>query len=396
MHSDHHGHPVDPFDPDHRGGAGRGSAPSPPGGESAPVPPPRPAGDTATGPPGRPPDALRLTTPTDVIAVLPYLAGGPPDPGIAVLALRNGRVHAVLCADLDGDGIPPGSRSAPPAVDRAAAEGCDTLLVVAFGPPELVTPHVDGLLAAARGRGMTVLDALRVTDGRYWSYTCSDTSCCPPEGTVVDVDRSTAPADAVLRGITPLAPFHTAVPDAARVRSLLEPVSGPVGAAVAEAAAEVAARVRGRDGRDCDGLVDLGLPAVRAAVRAEYRSEGVTDPGEVAALGVYLTHTRVRDEVWARITAASAQAHQRLWSRVARHVPEHLRAAPASLLAVAAWQRDDRALASAALDVALDADPGYSMALLMSRALAWGLPVRRWRQAAPRWTEGKEDWGEGD
>ncbi|OLT26864.1 hypothetical protein BJF83_20115 [Nocardiopsis sp. CNR-923] len=131
---------------------------------------------------------------------------------------------------------------------------------------------------------------------------------------------------------------------------------------------------------------------MRAAVRAESRGESVTEPRELASLGVYLTQTRVRDEAWARITARSADAHRRLWSRVTRHVPERLRAAPASLLAVAAWQSDDRELAAAALDVSLTADPGYSMALLMSRALAWGMPVRRWREAAPRWTEGKEDW----
>ncbi|MCY9785142.1 DUF4192 domain-containing protein [Nocardiopsis sp. EMB25] len=401
MRFDHHGHPVDPFnpdrhgDPDRHGAAGHDADPSRLGDEPTPVPPPRPPANTATGPPDGPLGALRLTTPTDVIAALPYLAGDPPDPGIVVLALRDGRVRAVLRADLDGDGTPPGSRSAPPAVDHVAAERCDTLLIVAFGPPGSVTAHVDGLLAAARERGITVLDALRVTGGRYWSYTCSDPSCCPPEGTVVDVDRSTAPADAVLRGIAPLRPFHTAATDAARVRSLLEPVPGSVGTVVAAAAEEVAARVRERVVRGSDALVDLGLPEVRAAVRAEYRSEGVTDPEGLAALGVYLTQTRVRDEVWARITATSAEAHQRLWSRVTRHVPERLRAAPAALLAVAAWQGDDRALASAALDVALTADPGYSMALLMNRALAWGLPVRRWREAAPRWAEGKEDWGEG-
>ena len=77
--------------------------------------------------------------------------------------------------------------------------------------------------------------------------------------------------------------------------------------------------------------------------------------------------------------------HQELWARVTRHLPRHQRAAPASLLAVAAWQRGDEPLAAAALEVALAADPGYSMAVLMSRALAWGLPVERWREFTPRW-----------
>lgn len=360
-----------------------GAGPPPEGGRAdatphGPVPPP---GASSAG------ETLALTTPTDVIATLPYLVGEPPDPGIVVLAVRDKAVHSAFCGGLDLLGAPgePAARAAIP-VHTAASEGCTALVVVAYGAPERVTPYVDTLLAEARRYALTVIDALRVTDGRYWSYTCRGAGCCPVEGTVVNVDASQVPARAVLHGIVPAPSFHATTADVARVRAVLEPVRGTERAAMDVAAEEAAAQARRLLDQGMRGaLIDRALTTVLAAVRAEREGRGVTSRKELAWLGVYLTEIRVRDEVWARITAEAAPVHQELWARVTRHLPGHRRAAPASLLAVAAWQRGDEPLAAAALEVALTADPGYSMAVLMSRALAWGLPVERWREFAPRW-----------
>ncbi|QUX30441.1 DUF4192 domain-containing protein [Nocardiopsis akebiae] len=397
MHSDQPHHPLGPSDPrrpldsapdhDRPAQSDRPTASGRSRGGGAPVPPPRsPGGQGRTGPAAAG-TALTLTNPTDVIATLPYLVGTPPDPGIVVLAVRDKGVHSAFCGDLDrlaaaGD---PLERAVVP-VDMAAAEGCTSLVVVAYGPPERVTPHVDRILSAARSRGLTVVDALRVTGGRYWSYTCARADCCPVEGTVVNVDSSTVPASAVLHGIVPVQPLSEVTAGIDRVREVLRPVHGPERTAMDEVAGEVQARARRLLDQGMRGsLTDRGLSAVLAAVRAEREGRGVTDREELAWLGVYLGEIRVRDEAWARITAEAAPAHQELWARLARHLPRHQRAAPASLLAVAAWQRGDEPLAAAALEVALDADPGYSMAVLMSRALAWGLPVERWREFTPRW-----------
>ncbi|MEE2038900.1 DUF4192 domain-containing protein [Nocardiopsis sp. CT-R113] len=397
MHSDQQ-HPRDPHDPPdsprprHQPDqAGHTGAPTPTGalrdgpGSADPVPRTRTpdggvSGDASSG-------ALTLTNPTDIIATLPYLVGEPPDPGVVVLAIRGRGVHSVFCGDLDRmDTAPDPMRRAAAPVAAALSEGCTALAVVAYGPPERVTPYVDTLLAAARTRGLGVVDALRVTGGRYWSYTCASAGCCPAEGTLVNVDGSTVPASAVLHGIVPAPPFHATMADIARVRALLTPVDGEERAAMDAAADRAATRARELSARGAGGaLTDRGVPAALAAVRSEREGEAVTDRDELAWLGVYLTETRVRDEVWARITAEAAPVHQALWSRVTRHLPADQRAAPASLLAVAAWQRGDEALAAAALDVALTAEPGYSMAVLMSRALAWGLPVERWREFTPRW-----------
>lgn len=363
------------------------TAQAPDSGPAPAVPAPRASGPPAVEHAPATVPALTLTDPTDVIATLPYLVGEPPDPGIVVLSVRGKGVHSAFRGDLDRLNAA-GDRSRPTLVpiDMAADEGCTAVVVVAYGPPAQVTPHVDRILSAARERDLNVIDALRVTDGRYWSYTCRRPDCCPVEGTVINVDSSTVPAKAVLNGIAPIRPLPTAESDLARVRAVLRPVEGDERAAMDTAAQRAEARARELLEQGMGGaLVDRGLTAALGAVRAERAGRGITDHQELAWLGTYLTQTRVRDEMWARITAEDAPVHHRLWGRLTRHLPRHQRAAPASLLAVAAWQRGDEPLAAAALDVALTADPGYSMAVLMSRALAWGLPVERWREFTPRW-----------
>jgi hypothetical protein len=69
------------------------------------------------------------------------------------------------------------------------------------------------------------------------------------------------------------------------------------------------------------------------------------------------------------------EAHQRLWTAVVRLAEREYVAAPASLLAFTAWQSGDGSLANVALQRALDADPGYTMAQLIRDAIASGIPA---------------------
>lgn len=318
---------------------------------------------------------LALRNPLDIIAGMPYLVGEPPDPGVVVLAARGVGVHAAFCGSLDGahQHLSPMERARPP-VDLAVAEGCSGLLIVAYGTAERVTPYVDALMLTARERGVNIIDALRVADGRYWSYTCASPTCCPPEGTVVNVDGSPVPAGAVLRGITPARPPVVPPADLRRVRALLAPVDGPERAAVGAVAEAFAARVRALPERT---RIARGTAALRAATGGD----GLPGREDTARLAVHLGHVRVRDRAWSAITASTAPRHRDLWAHLVRHLPDRWRAAPAALTAVAAWQEGDEVLAMAAVETALAADPGYSMAVLMGRALAWGLPVERWRDS---------------
>jgi hypothetical protein len=71
---------------------------------------------------------------------------------------------------------------------------------------------------------------------------------------------------------------------------------------------------------------------------------------------------------------AHRQAHCRLWTDVLRGAALDFVPAPASLLAFTAWQSGNGALAAMAVDRALVADPGYSMAQLLAGAVEAALP----------------------
>ena len=67
-------------------------------------------------------------------------------------------------------------------------------------------------------------------------------------------------------------------------------------------------------------------------------------------------------------------AHTRLWTDVVRRAEPTYLPSPACLLAFTAWQSGNGALANVALDRALTADPGYSMALLLRDTIDAGAP----------------------
>jgi hypothetical protein len=79
----------------------------------------------------------------------------------------------------------------------------------------------------------------------------------------------------------------------------------------------------------------------------------------------------VRDFAWQRTTTDEWQLA--LWTDVLRRAERDLAAAPASLLAFAAWRNGHGALASVALERALGADPAYPMALLLDEMLQEGI-----------------------
>jgi hypothetical protein len=89
---------------------------------------------------------------------------------------------------------------------------------------------------------------------------------------------------------------------------------------------------------------------------------------------VTLADLRVRDDAWARMDPKHRAAHRRLWIDVVRRATEPYVPAPASLLAFTAWQSGEGALANIAIERALAADPGYSMAHLLGQAVDAGLP----------------------
>jgi hypothetical protein len=112
---------------------------------------------------------------------------------------------------------------------------------------------------------------------------------------------------------------------------------------------------------------------VRAALRACRQDQAVTR-AQAGWLLIALGDSWVRDDARGRLDPAHRRADLKLWTDLTRLAAPGYEAAPATLLAHAAWRAGNGALANVALDRALADDPGYPLACALHRVLALGAP----------------------
>ncbi len=333
--------------------------------------------------PGREVPRIRVSSVAGFLAVVPHLLGFHPSRSMVVVGLdaRRGRIVVAFRYDLPD---PPDTALSRDIAEHAAAvlrqRRIRTAIAAGYGDGTLVTPVAGQLRASLRGAGIALRDLLRVQDGRYWSYVCTDPGCCPPDG--VPFDASSHPAAAALT-----AAGMPARADRAALIGSLAPLTGQAAESMRQAteravlrAAELIASSRAPGGAPSVTpgslwlVVEAGREAVRAAISIYRHGGQITDHDQLAWLAVTIADLRVRDDAWARMDPRHRADHQRLWIDVVRHACEPYVPAPASLLAFTAWQSGEGALANVAIERALAADAEYSMAHLIGRALDAGLP----------------------
>jgi hypothetical protein len=341
-----------------------------------------PAGDKTphtNSQPDRDVPRIRVSSVAGFLAVIPHLLGFHPSRSMVVVGLDARRGRIVLAFRYDLPDPPDAARSRDIAEHAAAVlrkRRIRTAIAAGYGDGVLVTPVAERLRAGLRGAGIAMRDLLRVQDGRYWSYICTDSGCCPPDGVPFDVSAHPAAAAMTAAGMP-------ARPDRASLADSLAPLTGQAAESMRQAteravlrAAELIASSSVPSGAP-GGLwlaVEAGREAVRAAISIYRHGGRITDHDQLAWLTVTIADLRVRDDAWARMEPRHRADHQRLWTDVVRHAREPYVPAPASLLAFTAWQSGDGALANVAIERALAADPEYSMAHLIGQALDAGLP----------------------
>ncbi len=328
--------------------------------------------------PGRPEPVVRIGTPDDMLAVVPHLLGFYPADSLVLLGLSvsgpRPRVTVTFRYDLpDPPGPAQASEIAGHAAGVLAGQGIGTVIIVGYGPGRLVTPLADLLRSVLPAGGVTICELLRAESGRYWSYLCTEPACCPADG--VPFDPAAHPA-----GQAMAAAGLAALPSRAALAATLAPrpeEGQPMRAATDRAlarAGRLIARATAEGGSPGRMLVEAGRVAVLAAISCYRAGDAITDHDQLAWLSVVLADLRVRDDAWARMDPGFTAEHQRLWADLVRQArPEHVPAA-ASLLAFTAWQAGMGALALVAVERALAADPGYSMARLIADAVQAGMP----------------------
>lgn len=327
-------------------------------------------------------DPVRLTNPQDMLASLPYLVKQiPPAPGLVALVMSGGTLKGTGCTSLHDAHITP-KEYASSLAEFVRENKYDALMLVGLGTDTEIIPYLEMAVNSAREYGISVPEALRAHQGRYWSLVCQYTTCCPPEGTPIDPDRSAAPAELTVRGVVP-------APDPVRCHKALAPYQVST-TAVYEAVTAAQERIEHVTQQGNSRLLEYGQEVITQAVGAQIAGHGPTTITELVNLAVLLRTLQVRDSAWYLIHE-DVQAHQELWTKVTRAAVGVDRAAPAALTAVASWYQKDTTMAHAAVEEALRADPHYSLALLIQKALKKNMPAEPWIETVAKWKGPQQD-----
>lgn len=327
---------------------------------------------------------LWLDSPAELLALVPYLIGYHPTSSLVMVALADQRVIVVARLDLPttDDETREVLASVHRAADVASEEGATGAILIGYGPDELVRPCIEAITDLLTPRSMPVIEALRVADGRYWSYRCDNPACCPPEGAMFDPTTSAAAATATAAGLV-------ALPDRAAVADRLGPVTGDArdGMAWATGAAMHAVTdvietfvSNAREDEDTTRATRLGrallLVGLKSLVLAENRYESGTpvDDVDAAILTVLLSLPSIRAAAARRTTGRPWEID--MWVDLVRRAEPPFTAGPATILAVSALHAGDGTLANLAVDRALQADPTDNLANEVAMAVAAGVDPR--------------------
>ena len=227
---------------------------------------------------------------------------------------------------------------------------------------EAAHAQADVLLARLLEHGVEVIDVLRVDDG-HWHRVPSDGS----PGTPYRLDTHPFTAQRVFEGQV----VHR---DREDLADSLVGTDEEDAVEVALAATRFADLVAGSGRRRRTGSCGP-------------RRGGCSDASGRASTTGSSSTRRTQDDCWCsprscrpamsrgrRSPAPPRHAHVDLWRELVRRSPRDLLPGPASLLAFAAWQHGDGALAWCAIDRCLEVDPDYSMAHYVAEVLTHAVP----------------------
>lgn len=329
------------------------------------------AGDTT-------PTVLTARSPEDLLALAPVLLGFWPTESIVMLTFDAARVfHARLDLPPSEEQSTRTLREVEEALVRPARDhGVRRVVLLYFGADPAAADGVHrALRRGCRRAGIAIVRALFADGMRFVDL--SGGGSARSVGTPYDI--SCHPF--VVRGLVEGRITHRTREE--MVRSL-----DPDPAGVARVAEALAGQ----------GLVSSTMPGDRRSVLAAGRwverrvsgavaREVLLGDGDVARLLWLIRVTWVRDAAWSLVRRADAERHVRLWTDIVRRSPEGLVAPPAALLGWSAWQAGDGARAWAAVDRCLAADPGYALAVHLSRILGRAVPPDQW-DGGFDWTRG--------
>ncbi len=325
-----------------------------------------------------PPDPLaptaapyRVRSTTDLVAMAPLVLGFHPRDSVVLMTFGDGpgpgfHARVDLPDDLDAQ-----RAVAATLVEPCVRHGASRAAVLLHTDDvEAARSQAGLLLAGLLEAGVDVLDVVRVEDDRWFPV---------PEdgdpGTAYDLSTHPFTARRVFEG--------------RQVRRDRE---------------ELVASLVGDDDAD---LHEVGLAATRAAavllpagclpprsvlraearwlqrcVRRSLRDRGPLPTADAGRVLVLAGLADLREVVLAEVDRRTAVHHVELWQGLVRRCPEHLLPGVCGVLAFAAWQAGEGALAWCAVDRAVEVDPDHPLAEAVAQLLLGAVSPETWRPVA--------------
>lgn len=300
-----------------------------------------------------------VTSPSDLLAAVPFLIGYQPSDAIVLMALKNDSISMAIRIDFP-DALPLPEANA---LARKFAE-CDGALMVSYIPENCTDAEsvIRPLSEVFAELDIPLRESIIVVGERWRSLVCGDPDCCPIEGSPLPslVDSRVA-VEEISRG-KPM-PFNS-----------LAEMSNSLGANLDEVILEMIGRITPID------YEGDPLPAQREGANAvvdflhDFEVDRICRDKRLVALTlVRLKDLQVRDYALGVMNSES-DLYFDAWRWLVTKAPDGYIAAPATLLAVAAYERGDGAMANLALERASLDQPNYSMVKLLTQVFRSGKP----------------------
>lgn len=298
-----------------------------------------------------------VTSPSDLLAAVPFLIGYQPSDAIVLLALKDDSISMAIRIDFPEDL----SMHEAKALARKFSD-CDGALLVSYIPESCTDAEsVIGPLSEVFAElDIPLRESIIVVGDRWRSLICGDPNCCPIEGSPLpSLGESRVAAEEISRG-KPM-PFNS-----------LADMSKSLEANLDEVIVEMISRISPID------YESDPLPAQREGANAvvdflhDFEVDRICRDKRLVALTlVRLKDLQVRDYALGVMNSES-DLYFDAWRWLVTKAPEGYVAAPATLLGVAAYERGDGAMANLALERASLDQPNYSMVKLLTQVFRSG------------------------
>ncbi|MEU6665201.1 DUF4192 family protein [Streptomyces sp. NPDC046727] len=347
---------------------------------------------------------VTLRTPAELADALPYLLGYRPEDSMVLVALHDrggrgrfgGRARLGIPANEEdweaaarqlARGLMTGSERRGTRPERMVAYVCQEPGAGESGRD--VKQRLEKLAQLMRiecgNLDVPVIEALCISDGRFWSYCCPVKGCCPEDGSPMGLPgTSVLAAAATYAGLQVRGTLR-------ELRARLQPWEATAALeqeiALDAAGMSLVPRILDETTRQevADETLDLAERIIRRFAAAapvsgthpaDVRDDDLLRDDEAATLILGIQDRTTRDRAAAWMEGDEAGPALRLWRALARRCVgpygEHA-AAPLTLAGWVAWSMGDDLEAREALAMALGADPDYLFARLLHQACNEGL-----------------------